>query len=311
MFLNVLKIVGLAIGSISGVIATLKETKTPDKKHLTPAGRALLVLGILGFLLALGAQLGEWQEAETAEQSSRERTERLLTEIRRAVTKFDTISVDISYRLPLDQPEFATYRERLDATIKQANDEYVNAGKTIGGLRVLTRGSEVSVLGLSDPSGLPGAADGHAQEFYSRAPFPEVALFKKPFDATTFSVGQNPTKADLVLYLKEGNEQLLITPGNEAQPTVASYKRFGMQASVARFPPPSGEVTSIEDLSECDAVFYMPLGTSESVQRLWAATYPNFVFYFNLQRLQVGNPRLVQVRDGQIYVYRFPKTFPR
>lgn len=49
MLLNFLKVLGLTLSSLSAVIATLKETKTPDKKHLTAAGKALLALGVLGF----------------------------------------------------------------------------------------------------------------------------------------------------------------------------------------------------------------------------------------------------------------------
>ena len=139
MLLSVLKIIGLVLGAVSGVIAALKDTKTPDKKHLTQAGKTLLLLGVLGFLMALGAQLKEWQEKESAAQASREQTEKLLIQIKRAVTRLDTITIDVHYAWPIDEPQFAIYSKRINGIINEVNEESPRAGQTQNGLRVVSR----------------------------------------------------------------------------------------------------------------------------------------------------------------------------
>jgi hypothetical protein len=309
MLLNVLKIIGLALGAISGVVAALKETKTADKKHLTPAGKTLLALGIVGFLLALGAQLKEWQEKESAEEASRKENTQMLREIRDAVTKLETVSMDVQYPWLLDQPDFAAYKRRRDALIRKVLERSPDAGQIFGGLRVDSRSSDhISILSASEGSpALPGKVDGDASEFYRRAAQPHIAIYKKPIDSRDFDSWDDGRGADLVFSPKGGREVLFFTGWSDGAWS-ASYQRTGLQIPMETWSP-SGNVISIQGLLGSEAFVYLSPGTVSGALRLWEVTPPDLTFYFNRQKLHIDskNLKLGQDRWGHpVYSFRFP-----
>jgi hypothetical protein len=93
--LNVLKLFGVTLSGVASVIAAITETKTLDKSRLTPAGRVLLSLGILGFAIAFCSQIIEWENSVNESKAAERRNREALTEIRRAVTRFSSVSMDL------------------------------------------------------------------------------------------------------------------------------------------------------------------------------------------------------------------------
>jgi preprotein translocase subunit Sss1 len=316
MLLNLLKIAGLALSTLSAVIATLKETKTPDKKHLTLAGAVLLALGLVGFFIALGAQLKEWDQSRLAEQASQQRTQQLLIEIRRAVTKFDTISMNITYNWPLDEPEFANYRDRVTRLILRINNEspFLGAGQVAFGLRVVSRTTDrISILSpVPGSSAFPGNADGAAERFYSVAPRLHIAIYRKPIGAAEFDAFKEGRSsfADLLLVPRDGKETLLFVPDSNGKVSSANYRQTGMAIPNETWSP-SGRVVSTEDLSESVAVIYLPFGTSDAVRRLWATNPPQLVLYFNHRPFLITPADLTLGKEksgNAIFLYKFAKN---
>jgi hypothetical protein len=312
MLLSVLKIIGLVLGALSGVIAALKDTKTPDKKHLTRAGKTLLVLGVLGFLMALGAQLKEWQEKESAAQASREQTERLLIQIKRAVTRLDTITIDVHYAWPIDAPEFAVYSKRINRIIDKVGKDSPQAGQTQNGLRVVSRTvDEVDIFSAENGStALPHQGDGDAEGFYMLSPKAHVAIYKQPIAANEFSIfddGKGSKPADMVLRPKAGKELVYFAADGERK-FFPSYQNNGMEVPPDTWSP-SGRVISVEDLNDCQAFVYLPYGTSPGVLNLWSVSPPELRFYFDRQPISIQAASLTLGKDHwgrPVYTFMFP-----
>jgi hypothetical protein len=316
LLLNVLKILGLALSAVSAVIAALKDTRTEDKRHLTPAGKVLLALGLAGFGIALGAQLKEWEESQNAERVSRERTAQMLLEIRRAVTRIDTISMDINYAWPMTDPDFKIYRQRVTRLVRRVNEDRPNleAGKSAFGLEVNSRSLDhISIFTVPPGSpALPGKNDLAAGWYYASTPRPHIALFKTFFQADRFDAideeRPNSHFADLVMIPRAGKETLLFLPDVDGNLSSGSYELKGMKVPHETWAP-SGSIRSIEDLSEATAVVYLPFA-GDVVGRLWAENPPHIVLYFNDQRFPI-EPSDFVVQKGHggipIFVYKFPK----
>ena len=316
MLLNILKILGLALSTAAAVIAVLKETKTEDKKHLTEAGKALLILGLLGFGIALGAQWKEWKNTQDADRDTRERTARLLLEIQRAVTRFDTVSMDISYNWPMTDPDFKAYTLRVTRLIHRISDDRpgLDAGKAAFGLEVISRSVDhISIFGVPPGSPvLPGKNDLAAGWYYGSTPRPHIALFKRPFQADKFDAideeRPNSHFADLVLIPRGGKQTLLFVPDDEGKISSGGYELAGMAIPHETWAP-SGSIRSIEDLSEVTAVIYLPFG-GDVVERLWTMYPPSIVLYFNDQRFPIERSDLVLQKNHwgvPFFVYKFPK----
>jgi hypothetical protein len=316
MLLNILKIIGLTLGAVTGVIAALKDTKTEDKKHLTTAGKALLILGLVGFGIALGAQLKEWEDSQDAERESRKHTAQMLLEIRRAVTRFETISMDISYAWPMTEPDFKIYRQRVTRLVRRVNEDRPNldAGKVAFGLQVNSRTVDhISIFAVPPgSSALPGKNDLAAGWYYASTPRPHIALFKTSFHADQFDAideeRANSHFADLVLIPRAGKETLLFIPDDGGNLTSGHYELKGMEVPHDTWAP-SGSIRSIEDLSEVTAVIYLPFA-GDAVARLWTAQPPHLVLYFNDQRFPIEPSDLI-LQKGEsgvpVFVYKFPK----
>ena len=316
MLLNILKILGLALSTAAAVIAVLKETKTEDKKHLTGPGKALLLLGLLGFGIALGAQWKEWKNAQDADRDTRERTARLLFEIQRAVTRFDTISMDTSYDWPMTDPDFKAYTLRLTRLIQRINKHRpaLDAGKVAFGLEVISRTVDhISIFGVPPGSpALPGKNDLAAGWYYVSTSRPHIALFKGPFQADKFDAldeeRPNSHFADLVLIPRAGKQTLLFVPDDDGKLSYGNYELTGMAIPHETWAP-SGSIRSIEDLSEATAVIYLPFG-GDAVERLWTMHPPGIVLYFNDQRFPIERSHLVLQKNhwgGPFFIYKFPK----
>src|SRR6266513_1280146 len=78
---NILKIAGVFVAGVAGIIGILGETKTEDKKHLTRSGKWLCGMAIVGLGLAVGSQIWEWVKSLEDDRVARSRNEELLVRL--------------------------------------------------------------------------------------------------------------------------------------------------------------------------------------------------------------------------------------
>src|SRR5258707_1366105 len=116
---NLLKIAAAFVAGIAGIIGILGHTKTQENK-LTRSGKWLFGLAIVGLVIALSTQIWEWKKSIAADQAARQRNQALLErldseahEIRRAVTRFQSVSFDWSCSFDSTDKTFGTYVQEL------------------------------------------------------------------------------------------------------------------------------------------------------------------------------------------------------
>src|SRR5438067_2858884 len=133
---NVLKIAGAFVAGIAGIIGILGQIKTQDHK-LTRSGKWLFGMAIVGVLLAMSTQIWEWRKSIENDRTARAKNQELLLkldreaqlaakslhEVRRAVTRFQTISFDWMCTFDSSNKKFGAYIADLaklaeDATSK-------------------------------------------------------------------------------------------------------------------------------------------------------------------------------------------------
>jgi hypothetical protein len=106
MFLNFLKLFGILISGLLGIIGTITETRNRKTRKLTTWGRWVLALTIGGLMIALSVQMFEISEQDY--------------NVQRAISSFRSISGDICFRIPIDSaPEYrAIAMEMTNATAR-------------------------------------------------------------------------------------------------------------------------------------------------------------------------------------------------
>jgi hypothetical protein len=291
--LNILKLMGAGLTGTAGVIATLSETKTPDKKHLSRAGRALLSLGIVGFAITLSSQIVEWVKGSYDADEAQHQNAITLSEIRRAVTRLDHISYSVTMGLPVSEPEFKKYRDHLDTRIQDFIEADVPFGQSSAGIRGISKHKDDwdhALIGIH-PEALPKKSpDGIATELINDV-VPRVALYKRPIDARGFSPNSWPTP-DLSLVPTPSPPTLtgiLDDFGGESLRGL-TVKRDGMDVPADRWSP-SGDIVSIEDLVGAEAIIYIPWRVpwrnDDPVQKLWKQSTVSVVFFFNRQKVDL------------------------
>ncbi len=105
---NLLKIAGAFVAGLAGIIGILGQTRTQDNK-LTRSGKWLFGMAILGVVLAVGTQIWEWRKTIESNRAAMQRNEQVLQEIRRAVTRFQKVSVDWSITFQSTNKVFGSY----------------------------------------------------------------------------------------------------------------------------------------------------------------------------------------------------------
>jgi hypothetical protein len=312
--LAVLKIVGVLITGASGVLALITETKTTDKRHLTKAGRLLLGLGVIGFIVAFGAQLTESYKAKADDDASKARTEKLLKEIARAVTRIDSISMDVSVHWPIEEPALSTYRNRLQELIEQADADYPKAGTESHGLKVTERNPEhVNIFTIPDGSAaFPVSSDGTAFELFNSAAHPHIFIYKQAPDEDVLKAfaksGLEPLpRADLTLIPRGGRRHTMIVTHHDFN----TETPFSIADNVTGLEVPreswsqSKEAISLTDLAGATGIIL--IGSTLDVQHVFGA--PSVNLYFNGSRIQINPSQLKQYKDhwATLYVFTLPK----
>ena len=279
---NLLKIAGAFVAGLAGIIGILGQTRTQDNK-LTRSGKWLFGMAILGVVLAVGTQIWEWRKTIESNRAALQRNEQLLQkldveakEIRRAVTRFQKVSVDWSVTFESTDKVFGSYIGDLAKLAEDALSKpwSFGFGRSNQGL---LRGAwnpdsgEVSSfkIDLDSPAMPDGAKYAGARQFLLTA-LPDITLFKKPIspahviDMWPYVINawgpeaeQEQPKPDLILKLNSGKATVYI-PTQTVEPKVPSITlmRSKMDASVYFS---SGAIISVEDLDGCQGIIHMSM----------------------------------------------------
>ena len=298
--LNILKLIGAGVTGAAALIGILSETKTADKKHLTRAGKVLLVIGIVGFGTALGAQIVEWIKGTYDAQEAQKRNAAMLSEIRRAVSRFDTASYDVYVELPIDKPDLARYKDHLNKRLEELELlPHLRWNHCYRGVKLLFKQHmeewDNATIGVCT-EGLPSEReDGSAATFINT--IPAIKLYKHPVEFPSVSA------PDLQLVPMPQNTVPSLTGRlnfNGDLETLSSI-RYGVDAPYAKWSP-SGNLVSVEDLVGAQAAVYLPGNEIGGLAEVWKATHVRVEFYFNNQRISPDR-NAVSVTDEPMYVF--------
>jgi hypothetical protein len=294
--LNVLKFVGALVTGTAGVIAVKSETKTRDKKSLTPAGRRLLFFAILGLGVTACSQMAEWIKGIYDADETEKRNTALLSEIRRAVTRFETISFDTHIGIPVNDPAFRSVQD----DVRELVSENVHAGKSLNGFQVASKYKDDFINAAIRLD--PGKANPDLARIVDNT-MPEIEFYKTPPDLTK----RDRPEPDLKLVVTAKSPSVTGVLNESEMLDRLSVNRSGMDAPSSGWAP-SGRLWSIEDLVGSQAVIVFPLA-----QDRWVAAIARYVisitFYFNHQRIVIDGA--MQSRDpariGTSFTYIFQK----
>jgi len=320
--LNLLKIFGIFIGGIATVLATVRETKTPDKKHLTQEGHWILALGLLGLLAAFGAQMAEWRSSSLKEMDDAARNHRLLVEIRRSVTRFTDISMDVTVLLSSDLPEMNQYANELESRLDDLDNEDHPVGKVIDGLMVMSRrmGDFPSNSAIKIPVGsdaFPNPAEDKNAALLLSLTVPVIAIFKKAIDPMSY-LGIFPTAPvpDMILEASASGrlQGTIFLRDDELSPPdepalLVSFNRRNIVIPSETWEP-SINMDSMQDLNGAHAILILsPLANGE-MPLGWKYVTPHITLFINHHRISVNNLRPFRSKDGResAYVFDFPKN---
>jgi hypothetical protein len=309
LVLNILKFVGAALTGVAGVIGILTETKaadplTPDRKHLTRPGKILLSLGVAGLAIALVSQIVEWVKTGYDAEAAQIQNSAVLSEIRKAVTRFETISLDVTISLPLDEPLLKPYKDNLDKRLEDLEMMGVGTGQVYKGIRVGTKSKndwEGALISISpDSEALPTAREGAIADLIKD--IPRVAFYKPPVDRSKMFV----RRSDLTLVPTPGEISLEGVLGPDGKLQSLGVKRHGMDAPANRWSP-SGNLISLEQLPGTQAVIFLPGLPQADGEKLWGQCFVSAVFYFNYQRVSIAkDPSRIKNEYGNTeYSYEF------
>jgi len=123
------------------------------------------------------SQVTEWIKGIYDADETARRTSALLSEIRRAVTRFESISFDIHVAIPVDDPSFRD----VQTDVQEVVSANVRAGKSRNGFRVVTKNRDdfMHAIIQFDPQ---GSNQNLARIVDNR--MPEIELYKTPQDLT-------------------------------------------------------------------------------------------------------------------------------
>lgn len=137
--ITILKLLGVLIPGALGVIGLLTETRNKTTNQITRWGR-FAVFGIVSLtIVSIIAQiLDSSKEASTAKQAAAkaqiaaedaraqvEKSNQILHEVQRSLNPLKDVRVSYSFRVPLDDPSLASYRERLLKGVRDLAADYL------------------------------------------------------------------------------------------------------------------------------------------------------------------------------------------
>lgn len=331
--LNILKIAGAFIAGLAGLIGILGQTRTQDNK-LTRSGKWLFGMAIVGVMLAVSTQIWEWRKSIEDDRTARRKNQELLLkldmeaqlaadslhQVRRAVTRFQTISFTWSFDFDSTDNIFAPYIGELVKLAGEAISKPWSSGigRSDQGLR---RGrwdaSGVSAFVIdADSPAMPDESKYPNVRHYILEAMPDIFLFKTPIPPANFfatwanqiNERRGVPQPDLILKLSSGKISIFF-PIQKVEPKVPSLtiRHVDAQASVSFS---SGTIVSLEDLAGCQGIIH--LLSSPPVEQLWrTASRHRLSCRVNDQRMPISELISAHVkdalgRDELIYSFTFP-----
>lgn len=123
--LSILRLLGIVLSGIFGVLGLLTEFKDKDTGNVTRWGRIALAGIGLSTIIALAAGVLEARKAASdareAERQTRlqlEHSNKILADLRRTLDPLTNIRVSYELKFPLNSVQFARYRRRLERGLK-------------------------------------------------------------------------------------------------------------------------------------------------------------------------------------------------
>ena len=213
--LGILKIVGIVVAGAAASVGAIKDPRTEDKKkpHAVPANSSSSS-GVLGVVIALSSQVVESAKAASDQAQSNARDAQLLNEIKRAVTRIETVDMDVSLVVPTANKAFSlSYLDDLSEWTNKLIDDNARATDQYHGVEVVTstdEGPDVLKVGPSLLSALPTPSrHKQAAEYFSDV-VPCIAFYRKPIDTKSFN--PNEGRPDLKSVFKGGRTNSLSFP---------------------------------------------------------------------------------------------------
>jgi hypothetical protein len=122
--LTILKIAGVLFTGAFGVLGLLTEFKDKDHKTVTPWGKVALIGIVLSTVLAFVAETVQAKkaaaDAKAAAQAAAEqvaRTNKIMRDLDRSLNPIYELVATYWLKVPIDAPELASYRRRLESGI--------------------------------------------------------------------------------------------------------------------------------------------------------------------------------------------------
>jgi len=331
---NLLKIAGAFVAGLAGIIGILGQTRTQDNK-LTRSGKWLFGMAILGVVLAVGTQIWEWRKTIESNRAAMQRNEQVLQEIRRAVTRFQKVSVDWSITFQSTNKVFGSYIGDLAKLAEDALSKPWSFGFGRSNQGLLRgswnpRSGKVSSFKIDlDSPAMPDEAKYTGARQFLLTAMPDITLFKKPIspahvidmwpyviDAWGPEAEQEQPKPDLILKLNSGKATVYI-PTQTVEPKVPSITltRSKMDASVYFS---SGAIVSVEDLDGCQGIIHMSMQSKEVLDAwngasrcyLRCRVNDQLIAVHNLTSTQAHSERGVRPSDRLVYSFTFATHAP-
>lgn len=327
--LNILKIAGAFVAGVAGIIGILGQTRTQDNK-LTRSGKWLFGMAIVGVLLAISTQIWERRKSIEAEQTAQQKNQELLLkldtdvqlatnslhEVRRAVTRFQSISFEWYCTFDGSDKLIAPYVQDLSKRVEDATCAYADSVFKEGyqGLHLLSwhptlRQVHAFKFDANSPA-MPDQGKYADLRRYILDTVPEITLFKTRISpANFFHTWPNvrktldplpppgPDVADLILKLDPGTSSVWVNL-DKLGPKISSITvaRTHMIASTSST---RGNIISLEDLAGCQGIINLSVFAPKGSQELWKAASANRLnFFVNDQVIAVGNLIPTRTQDG-------------
>jgi hypothetical protein len=348
---NILKIAGALIAGLAGIIGILWQTRTADNK-LTRYGKWLFGMAIVGVVLAVSTQIWEWRKSIEADRASRQKNQELLLkldtevqlaakslhEVKRAVTRFDTISFDWSVSFDNTNGVVGPYIRELaklaeEAVSKSWSFDFDRSDQGLHSSTVDPKSGQVSGFAFAgDSPAMPEEGKYPLLRHYILEAVPVVAVFKTPISPKNYvPVAPNPFRTqqrwrepDLILKPNSGKVSILF-PIQKVEPTVPKITVLHRSMDVSTLYT-SGAIVSLEDLRGSQAI--ISFSFKEELQELWrTASNHSLTFRVNDQIIAIGSDsdsllspgpvvsRLISTKtvgslSQQLYSFTFPEAAP-
>jgi hypothetical protein len=121
--LAVLQVLGVVLTGIFGLLGLLTKYRN-DVGRITKWGRIALVGIVVSTLVAVSSQALEAVRKARESRAAAERTERIISEVARAVHPLTSIEATAWALMPWDHPQLASYRKRIEPQLRRIATEW-------------------------------------------------------------------------------------------------------------------------------------------------------------------------------------------